>query len=278
MTIKELLGQVVGSLEQQQQELNTVDPEHPTHGTDLLNKFQAAYNVAPSDPNADLGQAFQQISGAVSGQGQGFTSKAYGDAFAQGAQAFQGRPNQLSASDLGPLIGMLVQGFANHDTRGVNSAGALGSLGPLLSMLTGSQGGGNLGSLIGGLMGGGNSSGAGGGLGSVLGGLMGGNSGVQGQQSGSLGNVLGGLLGGSQPQQTQNSSLGGLLGGLAGAFTGGTQQSGAASGGMGDILGQLMGAVQQGSQMTNANGQRDAGAASTGTIVSSVLGALLGGR
>ena len=33
-------------------------------------------------------------------------------------------------------------------------------------------------------------------------------------------------------------------------------------GGMGDILGQLMGAVQQGSQMTNANGQRDAGAVS----------------
>lgn len=258
MTIKELLGQVVGNLEQQQQELNSVDPQHPTHGTDMLNKFQAAYNVAPSDPNADLGQAFQQISGAVSSQGQGFTSKAYGDAFAQGAQAFQGRPNQLSASDLGPLIGMLVQGFANHDTRGVNSAGALGSLGPLLNALTGSQGGGDLGSLIGGLMGG-NSSGAGGGLGSVLGGLLGGNSGAQGQQ---------------------NGSLGGLLGGLTGALAGGAQPNAnaAASGGMGDILGQLMGAVQQGSQMTNANGQRDAGAASTGSVVSTVLGALLGGR
>jgi hypothetical protein len=49
-------------------------------------------------------------------------------------------------------------------------------------------------------------------------------------------------------------------------------------GGMGDILGQLMGAVQQGSQMTHPNGQRDAGAVSTGSVVSSVLGALLGGR
>ena len=256
MTLKDLLGQVVGNLEQQQGELNAVDPAHPTHGTDLLNKFQAAYNAVPNDPNADLGQAFQAASSAIGAQGTGFTARAYGDALAQGAQAFQGRPNQLSANDLGPIIGMLTQGFANHDTRGVNSAGALGSLGPLLGMLTGNQGGGNLGNLIGGLMGGG-----------------------QGQQNNGLGNVLGGLLGGGQPQ-AQNNPLGGILGNLAGAVMGGgAQQPGATNaGGMGDILGQLMGAVQQGSQMTNANGQRDAGAASTGTVISSVLGALLGGR
>lgn len=263
MTLKDLLGQVVGNLSQQQGELNAVDPAHPTHGTDLLTKFQAAYAAAPDDPNADLGQAFQAASSAVSAQGTGFTARAYGDALAQGAQAFQGRPNQLSAGDLGPIIGMLTQGFANHDTRGVNSAGALGSLGPLLGMLTGSQGG------------------SGGDLGSLLSGLMGGG---QGQQNSGLGNVLGGLLGdGQSQQQAQNNPLGGILGSLAGAVMGGGAQqpgamSGASSGGMGDILGQLMGAVQQGSQMTNANGQRDAGAASTGAVVSSILGAFMGGH
>ncbi len=258
MTLKDLLGQVVGNLEQQQQELNGVDPAHPTHGTDLLNKFQAAYNAAPADPNADLGQAMQTVSSTISQQGTGFTARAYGDAFSQGAQAFQGRPNQLSANDLGPIIGMLTQGFANHDTRGVNAAGALGSLGPLLGMLTGNQGGqgGGLGNLAG-----------------MLGGLMGGG---QGQQNNPLGSVLGGLLGGGQAQpQMQNNPLGSVLGGLLGGGQAQMQpqQSG---GGMGDILGQLMGAVQQGSQMTNANGQRDAGAVSTGSVVSSVLGALLG--
>lgn len=266
MTLKDLLGQVVGTLEQQQQELNSVDPEHPTHGTDLLSKFQAAYNAAPADPNADLGAAFQQVSGAIGSRGQGFTARAYGDAFAQGAQAFQGRPNQLSASDLGPIIGMLTQGFAKHDTRGVNSAGALGALGPLLGMLMGGQGqqggGADLGGLIGGLMGGGSGGNAGGGLGGLLGGLPGG--------------------GQAQPQAQQNDPLGGILGSLAGAVMGGGAQpnatSGATSGGMGDILGQLMGAVRQGSQMTQANGQRDAGAASTGAVLSSVLGALLGGK
>jgi hypothetical protein len=257
MTLKDLLGQVVGNLEQQQQELNSVDPAHPTHGTDLLNKFQAAYQAAPSDPNADLGQAFQQVSGAIGSQGTGFTARSYGDAFSQGAQAFQGRPNQLSANDLGPIIGMLTQGFANHDTRGVNAAGALGALGPLLGMLTGNRGGGmgDLAGMLGGLMGGNANNNAGGGLGGLLGGLM---NGTQPQQQNNpLGNVLGGLLGGGQAQmQPQQSGIGG----------------------MGDILGQLMGAVQQGSQMTNANGQRDAGAVSTGSVVSSVLGALLGGR
>ncbi len=259
MTLKDLLGQVVGNLEQQQQELNGVDPAHPTHGTDLLNKFQAAYNAAPADPNADLGQAMQTVSSTISQQGTGFTAKAYGDAFSQGAQAFQGRPNQLSANDLGPIIGMLTQGFANHDTRGVNAAGALGALGPLLGMLTGNQGGqggglGNLAGMLGGLMGGNTNSNASGGLGGLLGGLM---NGGQSQQNNPLGSVLGGLLGGGQAQPQAQSGIGG---------------------GMGDILGQLMGAVQQGSQMTNANGQRDAGAVSTGSVVSSVLGALLGGR
>jgi hypothetical protein len=269
MTLKDLLGQVVGQLEAQQQDLDGADPDHPTHGTDLLGKFRAAFDAASHDPNADLGMAFQQISGVIGSSGQGFTSKAYGDAFGQGAQLFAGRSNQLSLNDLGPLLGMLTQGFANHDTRGVNAAGPLGALGPLLGMLAGgSGGGGNIGNIIGGLLGGGGN--AGGGLGGILGSMLGGQPQQQQNPMGGLGDVLGGLLGGGQPPQQQQGGLGGLLGSLMG---GGQPQQ--PQGGMNDILGQLMGAVRQGSQMTNANGHRDAGASSTGAVLSGLLNAFL---
>ncbi len=265
MTLKDLLGQVVGQLEAQQQDLDGADPDHPTHGTDLLGKFRAAFDAAPDDPNADLGMAFQQISGVIGNSGQGFTSRAYGDAFGLGAQLFAGRSNQLSLNDLGPLLGMLTQGFANHDTRGVNAAGPLGALAPLLGMLAGNSGGGvNIGNIVGSLLGGGGN--AAGGLGGLLGGLLGG--GQQQPQQGGLGGVLGSLLGAGQPPQQQPQ---GGLGGLLGSLMGGGQPQG----GTNDILGQLMGAVRQGSQMTNANGHRDAGASSTGAVLSGLLNAFL---
>jgi hypothetical protein len=249
MTLNEMLGAVVNQLQTQEHDLNTADPEHPTHGSDLLAKFQAAQAAAPNDPNADLGEAFAQVSSAMSGQGSGFTARAYGDAFSTGAQAFAGRPNQLSMNDLGPIIGALTQGFSNHDTRGVNAAGPLGALGPLLGMLTGgnARGGGmDLGGLIGGLLGGGQ----GGGLGGMLGGLLGGG-GQQPQQM-------------PQQQQQGGIDLGGLLGGLLGGQQGG-----------GDPLGNLMGAARQGSQMVNPNGNRDAGAASTSAVLEGILGAFV---
>jgi hypothetical protein len=248
MTLNEMLGAVVNQLQAQEQDLNAADPDHPTHGSDLLARFQAARAAAPDDPNADLGQAFAQVSSAMSNQGGGFTSRAYGDAFSTGAQAFAGRSNQLSMNDLGPIIGALTQGFANHDTRGVNAAGPLGALGPLLGMLTG-----------------GNARGGGMDLGGLIGGLLGGG------QGGGLGGLLGGLLGGGQPQQQpqfqpqqQGPDLGGLLGGLMGGAQGG-----------GNPLEDLFGAARQGSQMMNPNGTRDAGASSTSAVLEGILGAFL---
>jgi hypothetical protein len=270
MTLQELLGNVVGQLQSQEQDLNAADPAHPTHGSDILAKFQAAQQATSGDADQDLGAQFQAASQAIAGSSNGFTSKAYGDAFSQAAQQFQGRPNQLSAQDLGPIIAALGGGIANHDTRGVNQAGPLGALGPLLGMLGGgqqqAQGGGlDVGGILGSLMGNG---GAGGALGSVLGGLLGGGSGSAG---GALGNIVGGLLGGGQQQpQAQGGGLGGILGSILG---GGQQAQG--SSGMGDILGSLLGAVNQGANMTHANGQRDAGASSTGAILTGILGALL---
>jgi hypothetical protein len=216
----------------------------------LLARFQAARAAAPDDPNADLGDAFSRVSSAMSNQGSGFTSRAYGDAFSTGAQAFAGRPNQLSMNDLGPIIGALTQGFANHDTRGVNAAGPLGALGPLLGMLTG----------------GGNARGGGMDLGGLIGGLLGGG------QGGGLGGLLGGLLGGGQqPQQQrmpQQQSGGMDLGGLLGGLMGGGAQGG-------NPLEDLFGAARQGSQMVNQNGTRDAGAASTSAVLEGILGAFV---
>jgi hypothetical protein len=272
MTLQELLANVVGQLQNQEADLNAADPAHPTHGSDILAKFQAAQQATSSDENQDLGAQFQAASQAIAGSSNGFTSKAYGDAFGQAAQQFQGRPNQLSAQDLGPIIAALGGGIAKHDTRGVDQAGPLGALGPLLGMLGGggqhAQGGGlDIGGILGSLMGG--SAGGGGALGNVLSSVLGGGGG------GALGNIVGGLLGGGQHQQQpqqQGGGLGDLIGGLLG---GGQQHQQAQGGGMGDILGSLMGAVNQGANMTHANGQRDAGASSTGAILTGILGALL---
>jgi hypothetical protein len=270
MTLQDLLGSVVGQLQTQEQDLNSADPVHPTHGSDLLAKFQAAHQATSNDANVDLGAQFQVASQAIGGSSSGFTSKAYGDAFGQAAQQFQGRPNQLSAQDVGPIIAALGGGIAKHDTRGVDQPGPLGALGPLLGMLGGggqqqAQGGGlDIGGILGSLMGGG---GAGGALGSVLGSVLGGGGGA----GGALGNIVGGLLGGNHQQQPQ---AGGGLGGMLGSVLGGGQQQ-AQGGGMADILGSLMGAVTQGANMTHANGQRDAGGSSTGAILTGILGALL---
>ena len=272
MTLNEMLGAVVGQLQSQESTLNAADPQHPQHGTELLSKFQAARAAAPTDPNADLGDAFAQVSQAMSAQGNGFTAKSYGDAFAVGSQAFAGRPNQLSMNDLAPILGALTKGFGNHDTRGAGVAGPLGALAPVLGMLTGGQQGGgglDLIGLAGSLLGGGGNQG---GIGGILGGLMGGGSSQQqggNQQGGGLGGLLGGLMGGGQqPQQQAQGGIGDLLGGLMG----GGQQSGSGSN---DLLGQLMGAVQQGANQPNAHGTRDAGAVSTGAVLEGILGAFM---
>ncbi|MEY4530819.1 MAG: hypothetical protein RLZZ156_1540 [Deinococcota bacterium] len=291
MTLNELLGSVVNQLQNDQDNINGADPSNPQHGTKLLEKFKAAQAAASSDPSADLGQVFSQVSQAITGSAgtNGFTAKAYGDAFSEGAQAFAGRSNSLSANDLGPIIGMLTNGFAKHDTRGANAAGPLGALAPLLGLLGGNAGGGldigkiagmlmgggagNIVGMLGGLLGGGNQQQ--GGLGGMLGGLLGGGQQqAQNQQESGLGGLLGGLLGGGQqPQQQQAQQGGGLegmLGGLLGGALGGGQQAN-------NPLGALLGAVTQGAQVTNANGQRDAGAVSTGSVLTGLLGALMKG-
>ncbi len=75
---------------------------------------------------------------------------------------------------------------------------------------------------------------AGGGLGSILGGLLGGGS--SGSTGGGLGSILGGLLGGGSSDSGSGGGLGSILGGLLGGGS-----SGSSGGGLGSILGGLLG-------------------------------------
>lgn len=111
-----------------------------------------------------------------------------------------------------------------------------------------SQGAGDIGDILGGILGGGAGSAQGssaGGLGDILGGILGGGAGsTQGSSAGGLGDILGGILGGGAGS-TQGSSagsaggLGDILGGILGGGTGSTQ--GSSGGGLGDILGGILG-------------------------------------
>ena len=108
-----------------------------------------------------------------------------------------------------------------------------------------------LGSLLGGLMGGGGAESAGSGdlLGSLLGGLMGGGTAGSGQSAGSgsgemvdlLGSLMGGAAGSGQSAGSGSGDMGDLLGSLMGGAAGSGQSSAAGSGGMGDLLGGLLG-------------------------------------
>jgi hypothetical protein len=143
------------------------------------------------------------------------------------------KPLLKSSDPLGDILGALLGGgAAQPDPASPQSPGQVG--GQVLGTLSdsgfepqaaSSAGGGDLGSLLGGLLGGGAQQGAAGGgdIGSLLGGLLGG-----GAQQGAAGG--GGDIG---------SLLGGLLGG--GAAMGTTSQAGSEGGGLGGMLGGMLG-------------------------------------
>ncbi len=107
----------------------------------------------------------------------------------------------------------------------------------------------------------------GGDLGSVLGGMLGGGQGTQsqrnaGQASGGLGGLLDQLAGGAQSQQSQTGGLGDLLGSLAGGASQG--RSAGQAGGLGDLLGGLTG---------GSSNQQSGQAGGLGDLLGGLLGA-----
>lgn len=136
-----------------------------------------------------------------------------------------------SGNVLGSILGAALGGSSNQQT----------------------QGGGNIGDILGSLIGSGQQSTSGGSMADVLGGLLGGGR-QQPQAGGGIGDLLGSLLGGSstsqQRQAPSNSGMGDLLGSLLGGG-GSSSQNNSGLGGDGGLGGLLGAAVSKYAQAQN---------------------------
>lgn len=136
------------------------------------------------------------------------------------------------------LGGLLGNGALSKGSGGNVLGNILGSaLGGASNQQT--QSGGNIGDILGGLIGAGQQSTSGGSMADVLGGLLGGGR-QQPQAGGGIGDLLGSLIGGGATQQRQAPSGGSMSGGMDGSI--------------GDLLGNLLGGAASGSQSTNGLG------------------------
>ena len=95
-----------------------------------------------------------------------------------------------------------------------------------------------LGSIVGGLLGGGSQQSSGDGLGSIVGGLLGGGS-QQASASDGLGSIVGSILGGGQ---SSSGGLGGMLGNILGGAVG-SEQASKTQKSSGGVLGGLLDAI-----------------------------------
>jgi len=233
---------VTKTLVQNQQALNQADEQNHDHGTNMVKTFQTitrSIEKKKASPGGDaLAYAAQQVSKkATSGSG-----KLYAQNLANAANQFQGQTVDTKGAI--QLLQTLIGGGQSAQQQTPQSAG-----------------GDMLGSLLGGLTGGGQTfpqqqatqSSGGDLLGSLLGGLTGADQSLPQQQVSQpaggdlLGSLLGGLVGGEQPQAQQQTAqpaggdlLGSLLGGLTGAGNSqATTNTGAAANSgldMGDLL------------------------------------------
>ncbi|MDQ6693104.1 MAG: dihydroxyacetone kinase subunit L [Chloroflexota bacterium] len=262
-----------------------------SHGTRMVQAFQAAAQAAQSAPTNDAGQQFALAAQAMRQTGQGRASTYYANGLEQAAQQFQGR-NGISAGDLPSLLqGMLggaqmgnpaqpgqgtmidallpaVQAYLAAKQDGLGDAQAAmqavgaaagGARGTMRSLPGGSGSSGYMDPgaasathVIGGIVGAL--------LPGVLGSFLGGHQG--GMQS--YPSPIGGQGGYAQPGSQGGSNndplggLGGLLGalggagGLGGLMGGSPSGSQSSGGGLGQILRGMGGA--QGSQQTGSHG------------------------
>jgi hypothetical protein len=287
--LADIFKAVTSTLTDNQNTLDQADDQNHNHGTNMVKTFQtitSSLEKKQALPASDaLEYAAQQVAKkTTSGSGQLY------------AQGLANAATQLKGQTITPQTGIqLLQTL-------------IGGGQPVQQQTPQSSGGDLLGSLLGGLAGGGQSmqqqqpsqSSGGDLLGSLLGGLAGGGQNEQPPQTTQagggdlLGSLLGGLTGGGQSMQQQQTSqsgggdlLGSLLGGLGG---GGSSQSNASGGSgldMGDLLnagmaflqakqsgnstmGALLQAVLAGSGMGNTNHRQQ----STQLVASSFLQAL----
>jgi hypothetical protein len=263
-----LFQAVTNTLVENQQALDQADDQNHDHGTNMVNTFQTITSSIEKKQNLPASDALEYAAKQVAKKTTSGSGQLYAQGLANAATQFKGQTiNPKSAIS---LLQTLIGGGQAVQQQPAQSGG--GDL---------------LGSLLGGLTGGGQpmqqqqttQSSGGDLLGSLLGGLTGGGQSEQQQQttpSGGgdlLGSLLGGLTGGGQSEQQQQTTqsgggdlLGSLLGGLTGggnsqANTGGGQASSGGGLDMGDLLNAGMAFMQA----------KQSGSSTAGALLQAVL-------
>jgi hypothetical protein len=238
-----IFQEVTKTLVNNQQALDQADDQNHDHGTNMVKTFQTITSSIEKKEGLPASDALSFAAKQVAKKSTSGSGQLYAQGLANAATQLKGQTiNPQSAIQ---LLQTLIGGGQSQQQS------------------TQASGGDMLGSLLGGLAGGGQSmqqqqpsqSGGGDLLGSLLGGLTGGDQNMQQQTTPSgggdlLGSLLGGLTGGGQnmPQQQPSQSGGGdLLGSLLGGLTGGgnsqaNTSSGASNAGGGLDMGDLLNA------------------------------------
>ena len=272
VNLAKVFQNVASVMAQNETALNEADTLNHDHGTNMAQTFRTIAGAVQERKTSSASAQLEHASAAVRSSSKSGSAQLYADGLHEAAMRFKGR--QVTEQNAMELVQTLM---------GLDSPAAQAAAPADASRAGGAD---MLGSLLGGLMGGGEPAQqqqqpAGGDmLGSLLGGLMGGGAPAQQQQQPAggdmLGSLLGGLMGGGEPAQQQQQPAGGdmlgsLLGGLMGGGAPAQQQQQQPAGG--DMLGSLLGGLMGG----GAPAQQQQQPAVGGDMLGSLLGALSGG-
>ncbi|MBL8045627.1 MAG: DAK2 domain-containing protein [Anaerolineales bacterium] len=231
------------------QAINDLDGANGNHGDNMVHNLQVVTEALQTHKGQTPSDQLSYAANQLQANAKGGTGQYYANGLSDAAQKFQGRAS-INQNDIGSLLQSVMGNVPVKPS------------GQVQPRPQASQGGGDLGSLLGGLMGGGQApqqatpqaSAGSDPMAALLGGLMGGGQPAPQQsmpQSGGdpMAALLGGLMGGGAPQQPQAPAdpMTALLGSL---MSGGTPQpqSGA------NVLTALMGMSQQPQPKPGNNG------------------------
>jgi len=219
VNLAKVFQNVASVMAQNETALNEADTLNHDHGTNMAQTFRTIAGAVQERKTSSASAQLEHASAAVRSSSKSGSAQLYADGLHEAAMRFKGR--QVTEQNAMELVQTLM---------GLDSPAAQAAAPADASR----AGGADM-------------------LGSLLGGLMGGGAPAQQQQQPAggdmLGSLLGGLMGGGAPaQQQQQPAVGGdMLGSLLGALSGGTPatQQQTQSGG-GDMLGSLLGGMLSG--------------------------------
>jgi hypothetical protein len=241
--LTKLFNAVTKALKTEQTSLNEADSYNHDHGDNMVKNFKVITKALKQREGAPPSEQLSYASEVLSKKASSGSANLYAQGLAQAASQLQGQRSVNASNAMGMIQALIGGGQPAAQVENAASSDMLGSL-------------------LGGLMGGGPTaapqaqqaeSSSGGMLGELLGGLMGG-----GQPAGAAGQQTGGQSG---------DMLSGLMGSLLSGGGGGGQSS---SGGQGGGLGSLVGSLVGGSAMGDSAHHSQSGS----VVVNTLLGAL----